>query len=89
MSPGALIALVGDDLHGIQLQVLHAHLHTAAQLALVVGAVGDVEVGDHVALGIHGGLDVVAGLDTALFRGHHGGFRVGEGQGIIIRHETE
>ena len=81
----ALIALVGDDLHGFQLQVLHTHLHAAAQLPLVAGCVGDVEVGDHVAFGVHGGLDVVAGLDAALLRGHHGGFRVGKGQRVAAR----
>lgn len=82
MSPGALIALVGDDLHGIQLQVLHAHLHAGTQLPLVAGCVGDVEVGDHVAPGVHGGLDVVAGFYSSFFSGHHGGFRIGEGKGI-------
>ena len=53
-----------------------------ALVALVAGAVSDIEVGDHVALRVHGGLDVVADLDTALLCGHHGGFTVGEGHGI-------
>ena len=47
----------------------------------IAGAVCDVEIGDHVAGRVHHGLDVVAGLDSALLGGHHGALRVGEGHG--------
>ena len=47
----------------------------------IAGAVCDVEIGDHVAGHVHHGLNIVAGLDSALLGGHHGAFGVGEAHG--------
>lgn len=47
---GAFIALVGDDLHGIQFQILREHCHEFVQLSLITVRIGDTEVGEHVAL---------------------------------------
>lgn len=78
---GALVTLVSDDVHRFQPQILSAHFDALEDLPAVAGAVRDVEIGDHVAGCVYHGLNVVAGLDSALLGGHHGAFGVGEGHG--------
>ncbi len=76
----ALTALVGDDCRGLNVQILVRPLYRIVRLIHVVVVIGHHKTGDYMAFMGHGGLHVVADLQTLRLVGHHSGVRVAEGQ---------